>query len=47
MYVTVIELNERTWAYFFLQFTSEVLIVEKTIVGSLYNRGWTSIHNSL
>ena len=32
MYVTVIELNESIWVYFFLQFTSEVLIVEKKLL---------------
>ena len=31
-YVCASEMNENTWAHFFLQLTSEVLIVEKTIV---------------
>ena len=43
-YVCTSEMNENIWAYFFLQFTSEVLIVEKTYCWTIHNSLLAAIH---
>ena len=43
-YVCASEMNENIWAYFFLQFTSEVLIIEKTYCWTIHNSLLAAIH---